>query len=248
MSLYVYCLGDELSESAFGGLTGVCGAAVRVLSLKGRLSAVVSAAPAEPVAVSEENLQAHNRVNAAALAASTPLPFRFGTRAAPERLAEYAATNEAALAGALARVRGTVEMGVKLLSKAEGEGRKAEGGSEGGPEDLASAEAAVGRGTAFLLKKRREALGGEEARLRAEGLAAWLAEGVAGLARESAVWVSPSEAIVVRAAHLVGREGVEEYRARLRGLRAARTGLRLLASGPWPPYSFSEISGQNHPR
>lgn len=243
MSLYVYCLGDELSGSAFEGLTGVCGASVSLLSLTGRLSAVVSAAPAEPVAVNEKNLQAHNRVNAAALAASTPLPFRFGTRAAPERLAEYAATNEAALAGALARVRGTVEMGVKLMSKAGGEGRKAEGGSDGGSEDSASAEAAVGRGTAFLLKKRREALGGEEARLRAEGLAAWLAEGVAGLARESAVRVNPSEAIVVRAAHLVGRESVEEYRARLRGLRPARTDVRLLASGPWPPYSFSDIMG-----
>ena len=77
-------------------------------------------------------------------------------------------------------------------------------------------------------------------RQRAEGLAAWLAEGVAGLARESSVRVSPSEAIVVRAAHLVGREGVAEYRERLRGLRAARPDVRLLASGPWPPYSFGE--------
>ncbi|MET0624375.1 MAG: GvpL/GvpF family gas vesicle protein [Pyrinomonadaceae bacterium] len=248
MSLYVYCLGDELSESDFEGLTGVSGAAVRLLSLKGPLSAVVSAAPDEPVAVTEENLQAHNRVNAAALAVSTPLPFRFGTRAAPERLAEYAATNEAALNGALARVRGTVEMGVKLLSKAEGEGLKAQGGSEGGSEDLAPAESAVGRGTAFLLKKRREALGGEEARLRAEGLAAWLAEGVAGLARESAVRVNPSEAIIVRAAHLVVRESVEEYRARLRGLRAARADVRLLASGPWPPYSFSDVTKQSRER
>jgi hypothetical protein len=247
MSLYVYCLGDELSESAFEGTAGVGGEAVRVLSLTGRLSAVVSTAPPEPVAVNEENLQAHNRVNAAALASATPLPFRFGTRAAPERLAEYAATNEAALASALARVRGTVEMGVKLMSKAAGEGPKAEVGSRSGPEDLAPAEA-VGRGTAFLLKKRREVLGGEEAQLRAEGLAAWLSEGVAGLAQESAVRVSPSEAIVVRAAHLVGRESVEDYRARLRGLRAARADVRLLASGPWPPYSFGEISGQNRPR
>jgi hypothetical protein len=203
----------------------------------------VSEAPAEPVAATEENLLAHNRVNAAALAATTPLPFRFGTRAAPERLAEYAASNEAALAAALARVRGGVEMGVKLMSKAEGEAQKAKGGSEVRSEGGEGSGAAVGRGTAFLLKKRREALGGEEARLRAEGLAAWLAEGVAGLARESNVRVSPSEAIVVRAAHLVERGRVGEYRERLRGLRAARTDVRLLSSGPWPPYGFSDIGG-----
>jgi hypothetical protein len=252
MSLYVYCLGDELPEAAFEGLSGVGGARVRLLQL-GRLAAVVSDAGEEPVAVTEENLSAHNRVNAAALAVSTPLPFRFGTRSAPERLAEYAASNEAALAEALARVRGCVEMGAKLMEKAEGRGQKAEdkdagerpaAAGRGVPAETGEeTAAAVGRGTAFLLKKRREVLGEEEARLRAEELAAWLAAGVAGLARESAVRVSPSEAIVVRAAHLVERERVADYRACLRELGAGRTGLRLLASGPWPPYSFSDVRG-----
>ncbi len=246
MSLYVYCLGDELPGDAFEGLTGVGGAPVRLLKL-GPLAAVVSEAGEEPVAVTEENLLAHNRVNAAALAASTPLPFRFGTRAAPERLADYAASNEAALAAALARVRGCVEMSVKLLEKAEGGGKpEADGAGRGAGVDEAAA--AVGRGTAFLLRKRREVLGEEEARRRAEELAAWLASGVGELARESAVRVSPSEAIVVRAAHLVERARVGEYRERLRGLGAARAGTRLLTSGPWPPYSFGGISEQKRER
>ena len=123
MSLYVYCLGDELSGAAFEGLSGVGGSPVRLLEL-GRLSAVVSDTGEEPVAVTEENLLAHNRVNAAALAVSTPLPFRFGTRAVPERLAEYTASNEAALADTLARVRGRVEMSVKLMEKAKAEGKR----------------------------------------------------------------------------------------------------------------------------
>jgi hypothetical protein len=250
MSLYVYCLSDELSGAAFEGLSGVGGSPVHLLEL-GQLSAVVSDVGEEPVVVTEENLLAHNRVNAAALAVSTPLPFRFGTRAAPERLAEYAASNEAALADALARVRGHVEMSVKLMGKAEGE-EKAEGRrqkakveGEDGAEALDGAAEAVGRGTAFLLKKRREVLGEEAARVRADELAAWLASGVAGLARESAVRVSPSETIVVRAAHLVERGRVAEYRARLRELGARRTDLRLLTSGPWPPYSFSDIKGND---
>ena len=257
MSLYVYCLGDELPESAFAALAGVGGAPVRLLRLTGRLAAVVSDAGQEPVVVTEESLLAHNRVNAAALAVSTPLPFRFGTRAAPERLAEYAASNDAALAAALGRVRGRVEMSAKLMWRAEGDektkskGQKAEGadgeepsaaGGEHPPAEASGeAAAAVGRGTAFLLKKRREVLGEEEARRRADGLAAWLASGVGGLACESNVRLSPSEAIVVRAAHLVERARVADYRARLRGLAAARPDLRLLTSGPWPPYSFSDV-------
>jgi hypothetical protein len=238
MSLYVYCFGDELRGAAFEGVSGVGRAAVRLLAL-GRLWAVVSEALEEPAAVTEENLLAHNRVNAAALAHTTPLPCRFGTRAATERLADYASTNEAALLAALARVRGLVEMSVKILDRAGGEGQRAKGENEGAGVDAAGG----GRGTAFLLRKRRELLGEEEGRRRAEELGAWLAAGVGGLARETAARVSPSEAIVVRAAHLVERAGVDEYRARLRSLAAGRHDLRLLTSGPWPPYSFSDIGG-----
>src|SRR5919112_5725744 len=108
MSLYVYCLGEELPESAFEGLAGVDGARVRVLSF-GLLSAVVSEAGEQAAAVTDENVLAHSRVNAAALARTTPLPFRFGTRATRERLAGYVSANEAALDAVLARVRDCVE-------------------------------------------------------------------------------------------------------------------------------------------
>jgi hypothetical protein len=244
MSLYVYCLGDELRGAAFEGLAGVGRARVRVLALGG-LAAVVSEAGDEAPAVNEENLLAHNRVNAAALAVSTPLPCRFGTRAAHERLEEYVSNNEAALAAALARVRGCVEMSAKVMAKGEAQG--AEVSAEAGVAEVfthdALKEPTTGRGTAFLLKKRREMLGEEGARRRAEGVAAWLASGVGELARETAERLSPSEAIFVRAAHLVERARAEEYRARLRALAAARKDLRLLTSGPWPPYSFGDIKG-----
>src|SRR5437588_5468313 len=227
MSLYVYCLSDELEAATIEGLTGVGGAAVRVLSL-GRIGAVVSGFEDESVAVTGENVRAHNRVNSQVLAATTPLPFRFGTRVAESRLAEYVASNEEPLTASLARVRGCVEMSVKIRDasgKAEGEGRRAKDGSEeaagedalrasarGG--EVSEGSARGGRGTAFLLAKRREILGDESARFRAEEVAAWLAAGVADAARESDVRVYPSGAIVVRAAHLVERACIEEYRER----------------------------------
>ena len=238
MSLYVYCLGDELAGPAFEGLAGVGGGRVSVLTL-GNLAAVVSEAGGEPAAPTEENLLAHNRVNAAALAGSTPLPCRFGTRSTPEQLAGYASANEAALAAALARVRGCVEMSVKLMPEAGGKPRESKVGSEGGEAGAAGG----GRGTAFLLRKRREMLGEEDARRRADELGAWLAAAVDGLVTETAARLSPSEAIVVRAAHLVARGRVAEYRSRLRALSSGRAGLRVLTSGPWPPYSFSDLGG-----
>src|SRR5437763_864317 len=274
MSLYVYCLSDELEAATVEELTGVGGAAVRVLSL-GRIAAVVSEFEDESVAVTSENVRAHNRVNSQVLAALTPLPFRFGTRLAESRLAEYVAANEESLVASLARVRGCVEMSVKIrdgASKAKGKRQKAEeesdeaaGESEGtasarvGGDDAASAagedafegsarggavsegSARVGTGTAFLLAKRREILGDEASRLGAEEVAAWLAAGVAGAVRDSDVRVRPSESLVVRAAHLVERARVEEYRERVRSLSEERRSLQFLTSGPWPPYSFSDI-------
>jgi hypothetical protein len=240
MSLYVYCCaGDELPEAAFEGLAGVEGVPVRLLRL-GRISAVVSEAGEQPAAVTDENVLAHSRVNAAALARTTPLPFRFGTRATRERLAEYVSANEASLVAALERVRGCVEMSVKLLEKPQGESEP-----EVETQNPEVKTVAGGRGTAFLLAKRREILGGEDARRRAEELAAWLAAGVAGVARETAARVRPAGAIALSAAHLVARARVAEYRERLRSLGAERPGLRLLTSGPWPPYSFSDIRSVN---
>jgi hypothetical protein len=273
MSLYVYCLGDGLSADSFGDLRGVGGAPVRVLATGG-LAAVVSEFEGEAAEVSAGNVRAHNRVNARVLARVTPLPFRFGTLAGAAALSEYVAANEGALLDALARVRGCVEMSVKVRwdasEKAEGGRQRAEEESEeavrgfdaaatpgsaacnAGADDASAGPAhgaevhtaGGGSGTAFLLAKRREILGDEALRRRAEEVAAWLASRVSEFVRESSVRVGPSESLVVRAAHLVGRAGLDDYRARVRGLTGERADLHFLASGPWPPYSFSSIERQ----
>jgi hypothetical protein len=235
MSLYVYCLGDDLDADGFEGLAGIGGSPVHLLSL-GRIAAVVSDVEGERVNVTGENVKAHNRVNSHALATLTPLPFRFGTKVTHSQLAEYVAANEEALLAALARVRGCVEMSIKIRdasAEAEGETRNA--------KEVVEGATSVGRGTAFLLSKRREVLGDEALRLRAEESAAWLDAGVSDLARESVARLRTSDSLVVSAAHLVERERVAEYRERVRLLSEERPGLQFLTSGPWPPYSFSDI-------
>jgi hypothetical protein len=248
MKFYAYCLSDESDAASIEGLTGVGGAAVRLLAVGGAASvlgvvAVLSEFEGERVHVTRENLLAHNRVNAHVLARATPLPFRFGTLADESRLSAYVAANETALAEGFALVRGCVEMGVKV---------RLDGGAKAGAKESEvnvvevkvedAGAAGVGRGTAFLLAKRREVLGEEASKARAEEAAASLAACVEGLARSAEVRLNPEGPIVLRAAHLVARDDVEEYRARVRQLGAAFAGMHLLTSGPWPPYSFSIVS------
>jgi hypothetical protein len=44
---------------------------------------------------------------------------------------------------------------------------------------------------------------------------------------------------VITLSHLVARPHFDEYRERARQLREVLPALRLLLSGPWPPYSFA---------
>jgi hypothetical protein len=253
MSLYVYCICDGSEAEAFEGAVGLGGASARVMKF-GRVAAVVGdVEDGARVAAAGENVSAHNRVCSHALAAVTPLPSRFGTLVTEARLAEYVKANEAALDAALARVRGCVEMGVKIRdgeAKATGNRQQAteggEGSDDGAMAGLVDVEARdevarVGSGTAFLLAKRREILGDESLKSRAEELAAWLDRSVYGVVRESAVRLRPSESLVVSAAHLVERSRVAEYKERVRALGDERPGLQFLTSGPWPPYSFSNF-------
>lgn len=231
MNLYVYCLSEELTEAVLAGVRGLGGEPARLVTPAG-LGAVVSPFEEAPAPVTREHVLAHNRVNSQVLAATTPLPFRFGTLTDEARLASYLRERGAELRAALARVRGAVEMSVKLMWDAS---------APTPAESPADAGGAKG-GTAFLLAKRRELRGEEDAQRRAEELAAWLERRTSDLARAAEARVRPAETLVVRAAHLVGRDQVAEYRERLRDLRAERPDLRFLTSGPWPPYSFTRLN------
>jgi len=236
--LYAYCVGDQLADEMLEGASGVAGAPLLLLR-RGRLAVVASPFEGKAVPATRENVLEHSRVNGLVLAHTTPLPFRFGTLADEQRLGEHLEKNEDALVSALARVRGCVEMGAKVIWDAAAQS-EAQGAAE--DEGRAVEASAQGAGTEFLLAKQRALKGAEALKARAEEVAALVAAGVEGLARESSVEVNPSGSLVVRAAHLVERGREEEYRERLRALGAGRDDLRLMLSGPWPPYSFSAPS------
>jgi hypothetical protein len=64
-----------------------------------------------------------------------------------------------------------------------------------------------------------------------------LHEPLAYLARESVVQPGPE---LLRAAYLVDREVVESFVGLVRRLQETHDGLRVLCTGPWPPYSFAQ--------
>ena len=235
MSFYVYCLCDELPDT-LDASAGIGGAQVRALWCN-EIAAVVSEFAGDAVKITREHVLAHERVVGRVLTQVTPLPFRFGTVTSEARLRGYIETNAAALRAQLARVRGCVEMSVKVLGPREA------GANEAAQAELDApklARSATGTGTAFLEAKRRALVGDETAQAQAEEVARWLTSQVADVVRAGQLSVRPARGLLIAAAHLVERVRLAEYRARVRRACAGRNELHFLTSGPWPPYSFSQ--------
>lgn len=221
------------------GVAGVCGVRPRLLACGG-IQVVVSDYEGETVRIEREQVFAHERVVRRVLESVTPLPFRFGTLAGAEKLEKFVETNREALLNNLERVRNCVEMSVKIIWDVDKVRRQARAASE--REGEAGEPKASGEGASYLEARRREILGGELLKERAQEVAEWLKECLAGEAVEHELEVRPSEPLVVRAAFLVRRERLKDYQARVEEARASRADLRFLTSGAWPPYSFSNIN------
>jgi hypothetical protein len=226
MKLYVYCLAENIDPPA-APVSGISGAQVDVRRVAD-FSLLVSELEVDSVPVTRENALTHDNVIRSVMNETTPLPFRFGSVVTGEQLAGYLNTHRANLKTRLAQVRGCFEMSVKIISD---------------PDDTQSVVERndAGPGATFLEQKRRELLGGERRAETAKQVAAWLKDHLGAYVRKEEISLCPTEKLIVAAAHLVSREQVTKYRERLTEARKTRPELHFLVSGPWPPYTFSNI-------
>lgn len=186
-----------------------------------------------------ENLWRHEAVVEALMRDRAVLPARFGMVFADEAAVERALTGHAErLAAGLDRVRGCVELGLRVLWRPDSApDLSPPSASEGGP----AAGAASGR--AYMMARMNEERRRVQTRERAERLADRLHEPLAPLARDSTRRVLPAPDLLTSAAYLVPQGAAEEFASRVRRLAEAHPDLRVLCTGPWPPYHFAPALG-----
>lgn len=226
MNLYVYCLAESVADLN-QPVTGISGAPVKLIELEA-FKLLVSDFDGSSAPVTRENALAHDAVVRSVLTETTPLPFRFGAVVNHAQLRSYLSARREALKTKLDDVRGCLEMSVKIISNSD----------QTNTDDNSVEE---GPGTRFLREKRRELLGGERRAAQAKEVAAWLHEKVAEDVRQEEVSLCPTEKLIVAAAHLIERDRIQQYREQVAKARKMRPELHFLVSGPWPPYSFSNI-------
>ncbi len=187
----------------------------------------------------ERNARAHEDVLQAAAAVTAVVPLRFGTiyrsRDQVGRMLEERAGD---LADTFERVRGHVELGVKMWVDL---------GALQQTADEPESPVVSGAGAAYLQRRRREQEVSQELAVRCAELAdeahrrlsAVAAEAVANRPQPRELTGRP-ESMVLNGAYLV-RDGDERLRAEVERLAAehASFGVEYELTGPWPPHNFA---------
>jgi hypothetical protein len=201
----------------------------------GQLTAIVASRRRLPVPSARNLRQYHRTVAAIAAAVPAILPMRFGTLVDEEELASILRSRAASLRAALTRVRGRVQMTIRIagpgvadsLDAARGE---THGGGEAVPHGVAGQRAAMeGPGTRYLRNRLpvEDPAVGRVLRPLRQAVRRWVAD-------EQVM----SRAGVASVYHLVPRRSAAAYvRALEQAARGA--GLDVRVSGPFPPYAFA---------
>jgi hypothetical protein len=177
----------------------------------------------------EEKIRSHEQVLESALATAAVVPCRFCTVYRDESaLRRFLSERAAALSGALARVEGRVELGVKAFAATHASG-----------EEASRAES----GRAYLEARRRERQAREELGQARAQLAGELHERLRGAAEDGVLLdlqsrdVSGRDAdMIFNGAYLVA-EGAR-FREALAAAARDHGEIDLELTGPWPPYNF----------
>ncbi len=198
------------------------------------LAALTGRMGEDGAAVSAQAVLRHEAVVEAARRQGPALPVRFGTvfRDA-EAVACALAERYETLVADLDRLGDRVELCLTALWAAP----PGDEGSADAPR-VGGARSGGGAGARYLYARAAELQREQALKQRARAVARELDQRLGGLARERRVSLLPTPRVAVRTAYLLDAAAVAAFRATFQATRRARGDLRLLLTGPWPPYSF----------
>jgi hypothetical protein len=225
VGVYAYCVVPR-GHLPPADLTGIEGRAIELVDVG---EVAVWASRTERTQVSIDAVQVHNRVVEAAVTERvTPVPLRFGQWVeGAEKLQSLMADRAALYATSLAHFAGALEFGLRLIDPEQPDEA----------QEVQTSEAATGR--EYMQALRESSRLAEQRRAYSESVEAHVRELMRDIVRDEKVEKAQTKHAVLTVSHLVARERFDEYRDRARRLRSDFPGLRLLLSGPWPPYSFA---------
>lgn len=227
--IYLYAISDRVEGPVLPG-HGIQGAAVATCAYRD-VMAVISRLDSAAVEPTEDALWQHEAIVEGLMAVGAVLPVRFGTILGDESAVQATvAAHYAQFLGDLNRVRGRVELGLRVLWD-----------DEGPAIDEGDAKSQARSGRAYLMGRLVQERRVRAWRKRAEVLAAEIEQPLVDLAAETTHQILVSPRMLLTAAFLVGEADVTRFRERVAVLQTGHPALRFMCTGPWPPYSFMGV-------
>lgn len=234
MSYLLYCIFRSGAQPRLGTPPGVGGKPVFVLAQNG-LSAGLSELPESDLVPDISQVLAYEAVVEDLYRDRTVIPVRYGCRLEDASDARELLERHRDEYGALLdELEGLAEMGLHVLL--DGSGTGAENDACSVPPK--SFPLACNSGAAYLAAKRERYLGLDRADLRERLLVEELWGSLTGLyVRHKVEFPDVSRSLLLSLYFLVPRPSVESFRRAARQVHP-RESVKLLLSGPWPPYNF----------
>jgi len=234
--IYLYAITDR-PEAAIPSLPGLedtplISLAYRdIAAVAGRsveLSATATRSPSKTV-----DVWRHEAIVEALMPDRTVLPVRFGTVLPDEAaLRSMLKDRYSSFVANLKRVCGRVELGVQVLWDSDSRPLTA-----GRAKNINDQRSAIG-GRAYMLARLSEEQLERAWRRRAETLVVEIRRPLEHMAADSVCQVLVTPRLLLKAAYLVAREQMKNFRNEINNLSLAYPGLRFLCTGPWPAYNF----------
>ena len=240
MSYLLYCIFRGQAQPSPGMPPGVGGKPVFVLSQNG-LSAGLSEMTESDLVPGISQILAYEAVIEHFHRALTVIPVRYGcqlkdTSEALQLLERHRDEYAALLAG----LEGLTEMGIHVLLDRSSPGTESRTEPAAPPPVCPLCES----GAAYLAAQRQHYLGLDRAALHERSLVEELWTSLAGLyVRRKMEPPDSNRGSLLSLYFLVPRASVEPFRHTAHHLRS-RESIKLLLSGPWPPYNFVDSLGR----
>lgn len=237
MSYLLYCIFGSSPHQTTGIPPGVEGQHVFVVAQNG-LRAALSELGESGSVPDVSAVLAYEKVVEAFHRHLTVIPMRYGCRFEDSsQAASLLESRREEYEAVLHQIEGMTEMGVHvLLEKSNKQGKRSPEAAPAGSFPPFSSS-----GTGYLAARRQHYLTLDRAALDHRCLVEELCDSLSGLyARSNAKLPSSKDANLLSVYFLMPRGSVEGFRRAARR-RCSTEGIKLLVSGPWPPYNFVEF-------
>ena len=234
MSYLLYCIFRSSAEPRSGIPPGVGGQPVFVLAQNG-LSAGLSELAESDLVPDISQILAYEAVVEHLYRDLTVIPMRYGCQLEDASAARGLLERHRDEYGTLLdELEGLTEMGIHVLLDSSGAGPE----SDAWPVPPKSFPLLCNSGAAYLAAKRQRYLGLDRATLHERLLVEELWGSLAGLyVRRKVEFPDSNRSRLLSLYFLVPRASVESFRRAARYLHPKES-VKLLLSGPWPPYNF----------